>query len=158
MEELMQIAVMLIYPDGTVEKKPISSFEYHAEYLREHMECSSRFEKLCRGLDFGTYLHGHIDSFLAIHGVMALYNLDIMDIVQGCFNFQDDIPTILVSLPENVASAEQLNAFMGVWESYPHIRLNCDVFSEKLDQYHEMKDEEVQKYIIRAQEKLIPNR
>lgn len=156
MEDLMSMAIMYIYPDGTVERIPIGEHTLHIEYMREHLKTSPKFYQICRGLDFyKSVLHGHIDSVLSLNGVVIVLNLDLEDIVKGTFMGRE--PYLLVAVPDKLHSLEQTLALEGVYESYPRNMLCCEKFSEKEDKYLSSDRFDITEYINDGKEQFSRN-
>ena len=136
MEELKNMALIFIYPDGTVEKIPIGEYKLHIEYMRKHLGESPKFYDICKGLDFyKSCLHSHIDTMLSLNGVIIIFNLDLEYIVEGLFDYENEIPDLLIDCPENLYSIEQTMALESIYASYPHDNLVCEKFSERQDTY-----------------------
>lgn len=153
MEELMTLALMFIYPDGNIEKILIKEHKLHIEYMKEHLSVSKRFFNICKGLDFNGNLHHHIDIRLSINGVIIVFNLDLMDIVEGYFDYNNKIPLLLIYCPDNLHSKEQMNALESIYNSYPEDNLVWEKFSVEQDIYLGKKDFNIEEYIASAKEK-----
>jgi len=153
MEELKNMALIFIYPDGTVEKIPIGEYKLHIEYMRENLTKSSKFYDICKGLDFvSSCLHGHIDTMLSLNGVIIIFNLDLEYIVEGLFDYENEIPDLLIDCPENLYSVEQTIALESIYASYPHDNLVCEKFSERQDTYLGNIDFNIEEYIASAKD------
>lgn len=44
-EKIKDYAIVLIYPDGEIEKIPITTYENHFSYFIEHLKKSEKFKK-----------------------------------------------------------------------------------------------------------------
>lgn len=154
MENLINMALIFIYPDGKVEKIPISNFPFHMDYMRENLEKSERFRELCGGLNFFTNLQDHIDSHLNLLGVIVIFNLDLYDIVKGDFEIDRNVPKLISLLPENLGSLEQVKCFETIYEVYPREKISFEMFVKDLDTYRKLSYEEMLGYINEAKENL----
>jgi len=153
MEDLTKMAIVLIYPDGTVEKIPIGEYGLHIEYFREQLKKSPRFYDICKGLDFyNTDMHGRIDTMLSLNGVIIIFNLDLRDIVEGYFDFQNKLPSFAIAVPENLESLEQTLILEKIYTNYPEENLVCEKFSREQDVYLGEKYFDIKDYIREAKE------
>jgi len=153
MEELKNMALIFIYPDGTVEKIPIGEYKLHIEYMRENLTKSSKFYDICKGLDFvSSCLHGHIDTMLSLNGVIIIFNLDLRDIIEGYFDYLNKIPLLLISCPTNLHSIEQTMALESIYTSYPEDNLVCERFDAKQDVYLGKQYFNIEEYIASAKD------
>lgn len=156
MEDLMSMALMYIYPDGTVERIPIGEHILHIEYMKENLKKSPKFYQICRGLDFEkSRTHKHIDTLLSLNGVVIIFNLDLEDIVKGVFT--EYAPELLVAVPDKLHSLEQTLALEGVYESYPKNLIISERFSEEKDEYVTSAEFDITEYIFEAKEKFSRN-
>ncbi len=154
MEDLKRTAIIFIYSDGKVDEIPITTYKLHMDYLREHLNVSPRFEDLCGGLNFYTNLHGHIDTHLTLNGVVVIFNLDVSDIVEGFFDLDNKMPSLVVSLPESLSSLKQVEKLEEIYNRYPNKQLLAEIFIKDLDTYKSISSEEVLHYLNEAKENL----
>lgn len=88
MLEVKDYAIILIYPDGKMEKIPIKSYKIgnriryegsHREYFKNHLKASPRFRTLCENCDWNKKygFHDDINNTLARNNVIELLNLSI---------------------------------------------------------------------------------
>lgn len=102
-------------------------------------------------MDFdSSRLHGPIDTWLSINGVIIIFNLDLRDIVEGWFDYENKILDLLIDCPENLHSIEQTTALESIYLSYPEDNLVCEKFNEKQDIYLGKRDFNVVEYIEEA--------
>lgn len=48
MKDLIKQAIVLIYPDGKVDKIPITTFKYHMDYFGQHLQKLKKLAKSTR--------------------------------------------------------------------------------------------------------------
>ena len=90
MDDLFRQAIVLIYPDGYVERIPIGTTYPHSLILKEHLAESKRFYDLCGHLNFDEGHHIRIDLVLLENQVIVIYNYslkEIMDDPSYIYNF-----------------------------------------------------------------------
>ena len=166
MEDLQKQAIILIYPDGLIEKIPVTYHEFHILYYHEHFNKSVRFNSLCHSLkiDFDNNLaidkypddyetddiREEVLGILGRNGVLIIENLNIFDIVHNLY--LEELCEFIIYFPEYFYSKEQLEAFLNYDNGYPKNLLYIGRFNKKQNLYLDISYEEKQLFISQAKE------
>ncbi len=170
MKELQNYAIILIYPDGVIEKIPITNFEFHIEYYRDHMKKSPRFAKLCRSLaleidetiSYDDYpvdaatddVRNKLLDILGDKGILIIENLNVYDIVYDMDFLKEEQCAFLIYFPEFFLSCEQLEAYLG-YSDYPEYLLHLAKFNKKQGLHLDINYEEMEEFINAAKEEFM---
>ncbi len=136
-------AIILIYPDGEVERILINAEISHTEYLKRHLQNSRRFYELVKNqnLNFDWGIHFHIDQVLLFSGVIVLYNYNVKDIVNDLsfiYNYPVFFDTHLCS---EFFSERQKDEFMNIYERYKDL-LILNIFNREQGSYLNEEEKE----------------
>ena len=118
MDDLFNQAVVLIYPDGYVESIPIEDIYPHSLILKNHLTKSKRFYDLCRNLNFDIGIHMHIDNVLLEHGVIAIYNYNLKEIIKDHSYIFRCPPQFKVFIGTKYGSEEQKCVYEKLFSTY----------------------------------------
>jgi len=150
MEKLVDIAIIYIYPDGTVEKIPIKDgWSCHMLYMEEQVKNSLKFRQIIGDYRFISKLHDEVDERLALNGVVSILNLDLEDIAKGLFDIEI-MPIFWVLVPSLMHSLEQTLTLEEFYNYYPKQNLVCECFNEELDGYLRGKEFDMNSYLEEA--------
>lgn len=110
MKDLREYALVLIYPDGEVEKIPVEKEKnYHLYYFRKQIRISKKFANVIYyssyKIDFTDFTI--VDKALAEAGVVVIRNLGIPYICKdrSLINIEDPF-IYLVGLPSNIEDSK----------------------------------------------------
>ncbi len=153
MEELNYQAIVLIYPDGFVEKIPITHLKFHWEYLKEHIKYSERFASLCGDL-INDVNHFPLDKGLAANGICLLYNWNIREIVE---EKPLDHIHFLYYLPSTFHSLKQLLEFLNLSQSISVKYVWVKLFDEQNLElsFKNLNDQSFGKFILKNKKNLL---
>ena len=132
----MKQAILLIYPDGEIERILIDTETSHSAYLKKHLKRSKRFYELCKNLNFDWGIHFHIDQLLLLNGIIVLYNYNVKDIVNDS-SFIYNYPVLFdthLSVP--FLSEKQKEEFISIYKIYKDL-LVIHVYDREQKQYLE---------------------
>ena len=119
MDGLPLSAVMLLYPDGTIEKKLITDKDHHIDYFKELLLESPKFAKICSRCDYSSGLHTTVDLALAKANVVLLINFNLYEIANDRSSLDYDLPNFIGYLPHELGSLEQLEYLRFFYDNYP---------------------------------------
>lgn len=159
MDDLPKTAILLIYPDGEIEKCMITNHRFHIDYLKELLRKSPRFAKICRKCNYTSGIHISHDEALALNGVIAMYNFNIRDIVDDLSLLYEDLPSFEVFLPRSFGSMEQLDLINYFYENYPQRKMGFYKLKEKYEltgmmNFDDVSYEDFGSYVREEKEKL----
>ncbi len=118
MDDLFKQAIVLIYPDGYVERIPIGTTYPHSLILKEHLAESKRFCDLCGHLDFDVGFHMHIDLVLLENQVIAIYNYSLKEIIEDPSYIYNFPPQFKVFIGNKYGSEQQRIEFEKLSDVY----------------------------------------
>lgn len=119
MEEIKDYAILLIYPDGEVEKIPITTFKNHMDYLSQHFQKSKKFKKFAYGINWEDDMHYNVSKILAMHGVIEISNQDMYIKIKNAGYYKKINPKFYFWYPSYLESQEQLNALERIEKRIP---------------------------------------
>ncbi len=122
-DNLKNQAIVLIYPDGEVERLLINTCTEHTLYLKKHLKSSKRFNALCKELNFDVGIHMHIDRLLLLNGVIVLYNFNIKDIVNDSSYIYNYPVGFDCYRPNAFFSEKQEREFNSIYKEYREFML-----------------------------------
>lgn len=149
MEDLKYQAIVLIYPDGEVDKIPITTFKHHMDYFSPHLQKSEKLVKVREEVQF----EWDILRVCACNGIIVMFSLDIQEIVEnpsyvnGYYAFFD------IYFPEEFESKEQLLSFLEITNNYPIYFLIYNQFQIKLNDFKKLKSDEQKEEFIENNKK-----
>lgn len=138
-DDLAKMAIVFIYPNGRLEKIPITHYKYHIDYLKNHLNDSKEYAAIVRGLTFMDPRHKREDDRFMMNGLVVLYNLNVWDIVENPELLNDNIPSFSVLLPDSMGSLEQINNLVRILTSYDSDSLFISHFNLTLDDYEDFE-------------------
>ncbi|MCM1052963.1 MAG: hypothetical protein NC483_03200 [Ruminococcus sp.] len=150
MNDLEKMAIILIYPDGEIEKIPITSHVYHIEYLAEHREKSQRFARVTIKCDFTDTLHEDIDTALVTNGVIVIFNLNIYDIVRNPNYLTEEKPDFTVFFPSELGSIGQISNYESIMGSYPLDNISPGLFDKNTNYIDDIEHHQVEEFLANA--------
>ncbi len=118
MNKLIEQALILIYPDGGVEKIPILNFVFHIDYIKENLKNSPRFAKIMQDINIDDLLPLDVYKILVKNGIIVLHNYNVEVIIKDNTFLLREWPCFLVLLLE-FKSKRQLLSFMKIYDFYP---------------------------------------
>lgn len=118
MNDFFNQAVVLIYPDGVVEKIPIDGVYPHSLVLKKHLGKSKRFYELCGGLNFDVGIHMHIDKVLLDNKVIVIYNYNLKEIINDYSYIYRYPPQFKVFIGTEYASSEQKREYEELFSTF----------------------------------------
>ena len=142
MEDLIKQAIVLIYPDGEIEKIPITNFVFHIDYLFEHLKKSKKFAKIVQGLKIKSLLPVEIYEVLVKNNIMVWHNYNIEAIVKDKTFLEKNLPYFFVFL-KSFESREQLLSFMKIFDYYPNELMMIgllETHNNKKDRFKEFQE------------------
>lgn len=116
MNDLYNKAIILIYPDGKKESKPIDNKIFHMRYFLELYKESPNFKEI---LDQSKYTFFNkndftnveytysIDLELAKKGIIAIHNLNIKEINDDKFFLKKYIPNFIFTMPKELTHIQK---------------------------------------------------
>lgn len=113
--DISNLAILVIYPDGTFDSVPIEKYEIHMPYFRELRKKSPIFRTITEGLDFSISIHDHVDRFLAKVGIVLIYNV-FLYVDSNTLKYNID-PLFVTCLPTVYGSKEQKETFYKIIRS-----------------------------------------
>lgn len=147
MIDLRKLAVLLIYPDGSIDDEEVIESSLHMDYFRELRRKSEKFRNITNDLDFGVNYQYDMDLFLVKSGIILMYNEDLGAAVHYSKDYEIDFePNIIVCLPEEYASREQKENFYEIIRGYDKKLLHFGRFKNYKSSFSE--GNEVRKYVL----------
>ena len=127
--DLYNYAIILIYPDGNMEKVSIGNSIYHLDYLKELLITSNKFRNACLTLDFNNLVnHFSVDKILNEQGIITIYNNGIEDIIKNPNIRRKDLAIFHILTPFEFESLSQVLKFQDIL-NYPKEKLlNFNLF------------------------------
>ena len=144
MEELKCQAIVLIYPNGEVDKIPVTTFKHHMDYFDPHLQKSEKLAKVREEKRFDW----DILRVCACNDIVVMFSLDIQEIVANPTYLEDNYAFFDIYFPEEFASKEQLTSFLKVTNNYPIWFLIYNQFQKELNDFKKLeKDEQKEEFI-----------
>lgn len=150
MEDLAKMAIVFIYPDGTVERIPITHYRYHIVYLKNHLKDSKEYAHIARGLDFMEPNHTREDDRFMMSGLVVLYNISVKDIIDNPDFLNNNNPIFLALLPNSMGSLAQINTLASILSTYQKYFVYIRHFNLDKDGYESFEFEETLDYLDKA--------
>lgn len=124
MEDFNEQAIVVIYPDGTIEKIEITDKLLHMHYFRMLYEKSPRFKKAIQesNIDLDEISanirggYSNLNFFLSELGIISFLNLRIKEIKRNKI-YSKAKPYFLVTLPKEI-SEEQKEVLNNLFKEY----------------------------------------
>ncbi len=113
--ELVNTAIMLIYPEGGIDRLPIDKDRHHMKYFLKLLNKSSYFSDIIKKnninlanksgelSDISTY---ELDANLTELGIIVVRNLDIPEIQKDQNFLEHSFPQYTFSIPKNFSTGQ----------------------------------------------------
>lgn len=147
MNDLEKMALVLIYPDGEVEKIPITSYVFHIEYMIKQRTVSQRFARVTLNCDFTDSLHEDIDTALVINGIIVLFNLSIYDIVRYSNFLDENKPDFGIYFPSRLGSMKQILEYEKIMNNYPLENKSAGLFNPDTNLIDDIDPYQVEEFL-----------
>lgn len=144
MKDLKNQAIILIYPDGEIEKIPITIYKTHPDYFKEHAKTSKRFKNIFANMIIGSDVHYLISRLLGMYGVIEIVNKDMCIKIENALYYEQFSPEFYFYYPENLGSLEQLNAFVKIEQE---ISIDKKIFNEYSDAIFNYNNRSYSEYV-----------
>ena len=119
MTDIKNIAILLIYQDGTYEYEEVKMDMFHMPYFRRLSQKSKKFREVIKGLDLERCSHNEIFLLLAKIGVIEIFNYNLVEIISCPEALKNEFnPYFFISLPKEYASKEQKLSFYDIIRGY----------------------------------------
>lgn len=142
MDDLKDYAIILIYPDGVVEKIPITIYSYHILYLQEHINNSKKFKSIV-GF-FINFINDHfsMSRALANANIIEIANKDMCLKIKNREFYKNHIPEFMVYLPSHLESMDALTCLEKITNVIPKEKLTIDKMIDGSMDFKNMQYEE----------------
>ena len=157
MEDLCYQSIVLIYPDGIVEKIPITDEQFHWNILKEHIKHSKKFASFCGNLiNCGSH-YPLIDKTLVQNGVCVIYNWNIREIINDPLFLKHHSAHFFYFLPSSFHSLKQLLEFIKLSQPISLKYVWIKYFSKQSPNllFQNLNEEKFGEYILENKRKLL---
>ena len=119
MENFYKVAIMLIYPDGSIDEAYVDKEVLHSYYYRELVEKSPRFSEIVksRNIKIDDYFYTTNLDIVNIENIIVINNIDIFNIVRTKDYLKNNVPEFLFNLPSEITD-EQKIVLKDLFENY----------------------------------------
>lgn len=131
MKDIVKMAIILIYPDGEVERIPITKETAHINYMIEHRAKSKKFARATKKASFTDPTHQDVNRELMLNGVITMINYNVLDIVLDPKLLDEFLPNFLIYLPISFGSVEQIMAYHEITDDYPQENKMCGTIDKE---------------------------
>ena len=118
MNDIYNIAIMLIYPDGHIDKMYVDRETLHSHYYKELANKNSRFKQIvdARNIDIDNYDFEVNIDLVNKDNIIVINNIDIRRIVEEKDFLEKNVPYFLFGIPEQLTD-EQKSVLLDLFEN-----------------------------------------
>ena len=119
MDNFYKVAIMLIYPDGSIDEVYVDKEVLHSHYYRELVTKSHRFSEIVksRNIKIDDYFYMTNLDIVNMEKIIVIDNIDIFDIVHTKDYLKNNVPEFLFNLPSEITD-EQKKVLKDLFENY----------------------------------------
>lgn len=143
MKDLRSQAIVLIYPDGTIEKIIVKKgVDFHLDYFHEWLTKSKKFASVIYvssyKIDFKDW--GVLDKALAEAGLVVIKNREIFDLASDISLINSKVPfRYLVNLPSDIRESKVYSPLKEILSENQSEKFTFGIYSSETESFEEIE-------------------
>lgn len=158
MNDFLTKAIMIIYPDGSIDSTPVSNKKGHFDYYQELYHQSEKIKNCLEERDFNIGMSYPLDMKMLMTGAISICNWNILELSQNKNYIYQDLPGFHILFPSSFGSALQIEEVLCRFKDYPETRLMFSKMNKKGNALEEYPYEEAMRDLTILRNEMLENK